>query len=82
MEDAVQARLELLRAEFETGSRRLAELETQHGQLTETMLRIGGAIQVLEELTGQRPLPDDSPANGSEAVGRAKEEVASSSAER
>jgi predicted nuclease with TOPRIM domain len=50
MDDRVQARLEELRAEFETGQRRLAELETQRAQLTETLLRISGAIQVLEEL--------------------------------
>ena len=64
MEETVQARLELLRREFETGQQRLAELETQRAQLTETLLRISGAIQVLEELTGERPLEQAPEANG------------------
>jgi hypothetical protein len=50
MRDEVQARLELLRKEWETGETRLRELERQQAQLSETMLRISGAIQVLEEL--------------------------------
>ena len=50
MQEAMRARLELLRREFETGEARLAELERQRTQLTETMLRISGAMQVLEEM--------------------------------
>jgi predicted nuclease with TOPRIM domain len=50
MRDELQARLELLRKEWETGGTRLRELERQQAQLSETMLRISGAIQVLEEL--------------------------------
>jgi predicted nuclease with TOPRIM domain len=53
MRDEVQARLELLRKEWETGRARLTELERQQAQLSETMLRISGAIQVLEELVGE-----------------------------
>jgi predicted nuclease with TOPRIM domain len=53
MRDEMQARLELLRTEFETGERRLEELERQRVQLTETMLRISGAMQVLEEMLGE-----------------------------
>jgi predicted nuclease with TOPRIM domain len=53
MRDEVQARLELLRKEWETGTTRLRELERQQAQLSETMLRISGAIQVLEELLGE-----------------------------
>lgn len=64
MEETVQARLELLRREFETGQQRLAELETQRAQLTETLLRISGAIQVLEELAGERPLETAPEPNG------------------
>jgi predicted nuclease with TOPRIM domain len=55
MRDEMQARLELLRTEFETGERRLEELERQRVQLTETMLRISGAMQVLEEVLGEAP---------------------------
>jgi predicted nuclease with TOPRIM domain len=53
MRDELQARLELLRNEWETGRTRLSELERQQAQLGETMLRISGAIQVLEELLGE-----------------------------
>jgi hypothetical protein len=71
MEETVQARLELLRKEFEAGQQRLVELEGQHKQVAETMLRISGAIQVLEELTGERPLEEPTP-NGTQAQERAK----------
>lgn len=50
MNDQVQSRLESLREEYEAGQARLRELERQQAQLTDTMLRISGAIQVLEEL--------------------------------
>lgn len=38
-----------LKAEFESGQQRLAEIENQSAQLRQTLLRISGAIQVLEE---------------------------------
>lgn len=72
MEEAVQARLQLLRQEFETGQQRLAELEVQRQQLTETLLRISGAIQVLEEVSGERA-PEAAPQeNGGQPKGREK----------
>lgn len=49
MREKLEARLEELKREFETGQARLRELETQEARLRETMLRISGAIQVLEE---------------------------------
>lgn len=49
LREQLQARLEELKREFETGQARLRELEMQAAQLRETMLRISGAIQVLEE---------------------------------
>jgi prefoldin subunit 5 len=55
MDDRVTERLASLRSEFQQGERQLAELDTQRAQLMETMLRISGAIQVLEELAGERP---------------------------
>jgi hypothetical protein len=42
-----------LKKEFETGQARLRELEAEIAYVRETMLRISGAIQVLEELTGE-----------------------------
>jgi hypothetical protein len=45
------ARLEELRAEFAKGERTLSDLETQTANVRATLLRISGAIQVLEELS-------------------------------
>jgi predicted nuclease with TOPRIM domain len=42
-------RLEELRADFARGEERLKALDTEAQQLRQTMLRISGAIQVLEE---------------------------------
>ena len=50
MREQLQARLTLLQKEFQTGQTRLREVETQQAILRDTLLRISGAIQVLEEL--------------------------------
>ena len=50
VEDQITARLAELREEFQKGQTRLAEMELQQAQLRETLLRISGAIQVLEEM--------------------------------
>lgn len=49
MREQLEKRLETLRAEHESGRRALAELEEKQTALRDTMLRISGAIQVLEE---------------------------------
>lgn len=49
MEEQLQKRLEELKKDFEIGQSRLKELETEQAYVRETMLRISGAIQVLEE---------------------------------
>jgi len=53
MQEQLERRLAELRKEFETGQARLKELETEQAYIRETMLRISGAIQVLEEALGQ-----------------------------
>jgi predicted nuclease with TOPRIM domain len=60
MRDQLQKRLDALRNEFEVGRQRLAELEQQTAKLRETLLRISGAIQVLEEELGSAELPASS----------------------
>ena len=50
MREQLQARLSVLKQEFETGQTQLRDLERQQAYLRETLLRISGAIQVLEEL--------------------------------
>jgi predicted nuclease with TOPRIM domain len=74
MRDELQARLELLRKEWETGRARMAELERQQAQLGETMLRISGAIQVLEELVSEG-VDGEQPENGATPKVEAKEEA-------
>ena len=49
MRRKLEQRLEQLKAEFEAGQKMLVELETKQANVRETMLRISGAIQVLEE---------------------------------
>jgi prefoldin subunit 5 len=43
-------RLDELRAELQKGREELARLDARRAELRDTMLRISGAIQVLEEL--------------------------------
>ena len=53
MKDRLEARLKELKTEFEAGQRVLADLEVQQTQTQKTLLRISGAIQVLEELLAE-----------------------------
>jgi predicted nucleic acid-binding Zn-ribbon protein len=49
MKQQLENRLKNLRAEFESGQKALADLEVKQMNLRNTLLRISGAIQVLEE---------------------------------
>jgi predicted nuclease with TOPRIM domain len=49
----VQTRLEELKKELEAGQAELRKVEAQPTYLHETMLRISGAIQALEELLAE-----------------------------
>lgn len=62
-EAAIEKRLTTLKSEFEAGNKMLADLQTKRAELESTMLRISGAIQVLEELLSKKPAePADPPA--------------------
>lgn len=50
MRSDIQARLEELRGEFRAGEARLRDVELEAARLRETLLRISGATQVLQEL--------------------------------
>lgn len=49
MRQKLEERLNKLKSEFESGQKMLAELDAKASNLRETLLRISGAIQVLEE---------------------------------
>lgn len=49
MRTQLEQRLAALKQEFEAGQQMLAELEAKRDNLNSTLLRISGAIQVLEE---------------------------------
>jgi len=55
MKERLEQRLTALKAEFETGQRMLAELDAKQANLKESLLRISGAIQVLEEELAEEP---------------------------
>ena len=49
MREQLQKRLDELKREFEVGQQRLQEVDMQQAHLREMLLRLSGAIQVLEE---------------------------------
>ncbi len=52
-------RIEVLKKEMEKGRQRLEVLDRERQEVRDTMLRISGAIQVLEELQrNEQPLPE------------------------
>lgn len=53
MRTRLEQRLNQLKAEFEAGQQMIVELEAKRDNLQKTMLRISGAIQVLEEELSQ-----------------------------
>jgi hypothetical protein len=61
IKDQLEGRLILLKNELESGQKVLAELEAKQAGVRATMLRISGAIQVLEELLKQEELGKHEP---------------------
>jgi predicted nuclease with TOPRIM domain len=74
MREQLAKRLADLRAEFEAGQKKLQELETQANNVRSTLLRISGAIQVLEEelakADGAVPGSDGAPGKAEQTLGR------------
>jgi len=50
MKEQLEQRLQSLKTEYEAGQKMLADLEAKQANLQSTLLRISGAIQVLEEI--------------------------------
>ncbi len=60
-------KIDELKAEFESGQKAMADLEQKQANLRDTLLRISGAIQILEEEIGKsRQENDNTPENASE----------------
>ncbi len=49
MKEQLEKRLKELKEEFESGQKMLIELDARRANLSESLLRISGAIQVLQE---------------------------------
>ena len=77
MREQIQARLEELKKELETGQAELQKVEMQRTYLRETVLRIDGAVQVLEELLARQPQGQQSGPDHSEAPPEPTQERAS-----
>ncbi len=54
--ERIEMRLAQLREEAEKGQQMLADLDRQRNDLQQQLLRIQGAIQVLEEMAAGEPL--------------------------
>ena len=64
MQEKLETRLKELRDEYASGQKVMAELQNKQAELHQTLLRISGAIQVLEELSqGDESAPAEPPAN-------------------
>ncbi len=53
MKEKMEARLNELKAEFENGKKMLEDLDMKRSSLSQTLIRISGAIQALEELANE-----------------------------
>lgn len=58
MKSQLEARLHELRDEYDTGTRVLSDLQKKQDELRSTLLRISGAIQVLEEMLSAEAAAD------------------------
>jgi predicted nuclease with TOPRIM domain len=72
MKQQINQRLQSLKSEFEAGQKMMADLEAKQANLRDTLLRISGAIQVLEELMSETPEIEE---NGSQEPEAVKAEV-------
>jgi hypothetical protein len=59
--DQLERRLDTLRAEQQAGERMRARLQAEQTEVEQTLLRISGAIQVLEELLSPAAEPEPEP---------------------
>jgi len=67
---SIQNRLQQLRAEYARGQAQMSALKRQEQELHETLLRISGAILVLEELSQEPAISLETPPAVVESVGK------------
>ena len=72
MREKLEQRLEELKSEYESGQKMLEDLETRQAELRTTLLRISGAIQVLQEVMDEEARASH---DGSEPLLAAREEA-------
>jgi prefoldin subunit 5 len=65
MKKEIEARLKELKEEYQKGQGQIVALEQETANLRNTMLRISGAIQVLQELLGDKVSENSIPVNNS-----------------
>ncbi len=58
MKEMIEERIKELKGEFENGQKMLEELDVKRAGLNQTLLRISGAIQALEELMPEENVPE------------------------
>jgi hypothetical protein len=61
MMNEIEKRLAELKKEFDEGQKMLADLDAKREQVKQTLLRISGAIQVLEELQKEKASVESEP---------------------
>lgn len=65
MKDQLQDRLQALKTEYDAGQKVLAELQAKQASVRDTLLRISGAIQILEETLAEAEVTEaNAPAHG------------------
>ena len=75
MKRELEARLKELKEEYQKGQGQLVALEQDTASLKNTLLRISGAIQVLQELLGDKTSEDSLPINNSLELAEGSEKV-------
>ena len=69
MREHIEWRMADVRRDYQLGQSKLQEVSRQATALQETLLRISGAIQVLEELLAEEQSPEASEARSREQPG-------------
>ncbi len=64
MREQLEQRRAELQAEHKQGAAMLAEIDQKRVELAQTLLRISGAVQVLDELLAQQPAEVEGEQNG------------------